>query len=125
MATVEADTDLYLGMQRPDQRTDKFYKTFITEVDTINTNGGSSGFHNRVYNKHMLALWDRDLVTATSLAAMSPGEETALENRFLKETMESSCDEYLTCLVLLLADKERFKPVMTELSNNYLLGKQE
>ena len=48
MATVEADADLYIGTQRPDQSTDKFYKTFTTQVDTINTNGGSAGFHNGV-----------------------------------------------------------------------------
>ena len=37
----------------------------------------------------------------------------------------SSCKEYLACLFLLRADEERFKPGTTELSNNYLLGKQE
>ena len=39
--------------------------------------------------------------------------------------MESSCEEYLVCLFLLLADEERFKPAKEELINNYLLGKQE
>ena len=39
--------------------------------------------------------------------------------------MESICEEFLACLFLLLADEERFNPVTTELSNNYLLGKQE
>ena len=39
--------------------------------------------------------------------------------------MESSCEEYLVCLFLLLADEERFKPVTAELINNYLLRKQE
>ena len=39
--------------------------------------------------------------------------------------MESSCEEYLTCLFLLLADEKRFNPVTTELNNNYLLGKKE
>ena len=41
MATVEADADLYLGTQRPDQSTGEFYKTFNTQVETINTNGGA------------------------------------------------------------------------------------
>ena len=72
MATVETDADLYLGMQRPDQNTSKFYKTFTTQVDTINANGGCTGFHNGVYNKHMLELWYRDLVTADLLTVMSP-----------------------------------------------------
>ena len=122
MATVEDNADLYLGMQRPDQSTDKFYKTFTAQVDSINANRGSPGFHNGVYNKHMLALWDMDLVTANLLSAMRPTEETALENRLQKEAMERSCEEYLARLFLLLADKERFKPVTTELINNYLLG---
>ena len=60
MATVEAD--LYLGTQRLDQRTDKLYKTFTVQVDTINTNEGSAGFHKGFYNKQMMSLRDRDLV---------------------------------------------------------------
>ena len=39
--------------------------------------------------------------------------------------MESSFEDYLVCLFLLLVDKERFKLVPAELSNNCLLGKQE
>ena len=73
----------------------------------------------------MLALWDRDLVIADLLTAMSPAEKTALENRLQKEAMESSCKEYLTCLFLLLANEESFNPVTTELSKIYLLGKKE
>ena len=90
LATVEADADLYHGMQRPDQSTDKFYRTFTAQVDMINAKGGRAGFHNGMYNKHMLALWYRDLVTAKSLAEMSPAEKMALENRLQKEAMESS-----------------------------------
>ena len=45
----------------------------------INVNIGSAGFHNGVYNKHMLSLWDRDLVTNDSLVATRPSEKTALE----------------------------------------------
>ena len=39
--------------------------------------------------------------------------------------MESSCEEYLACLFLLMADEERFRPVTTKLINNHLIGKQE
>ena len=71
----------------------------------------------------MLVLWDRDLVTSDSLAAMSTAEKLALENCLQKEAMESSREEYLACLFLLLEDKEKFKPFTTKLNNNYLLGK--
>ena len=98
MGTVEADADLYLGMKRPDQSMDDFNKTFTTQAETINENGGSAGFHNGVYNKHMMSLWDRDLVTADSLAAMRPSNKLAQDNRLQKEATESSCGEYLTCL---------------------------
>ena len=94
-------------------------------MDTFNANGWSAGFHNGVYNKHMLDLWYKDLVTADSLEAMSPAEKSALENRLQKEATYSSCKDYLVCLFLLLVDKERFKPVTTELSKKYLLGKQD
>ena len=105
MATMEADADLYLGTHWSDQSTDDFYKTFTAQMDTINANIGSAGFHNGVYNKHMLALWDRDFVTADSLAVMIPAEKLALENHLQKEAMESSCEEYLACLFLLLVDE--------------------
>ena len=95
------------------------------QVDTINANGDSEGFHNGVYNKHMMDLWDRDLVTADLLAATIPAEKLALDNCLQKEMIESSCEEYLVCLFLLLEDKETFKTVMTEMRNNYLLRKQE
>ena len=72
----------------------------------------------------MLDLWDRDLVTADSLAVISPAEKSALENLLQKEAMESSFEEYLACLFHHLEEKERFKPVTTELKKNYLLGKQ-
>ena len=78
-----------------------------------------------MYNKHIMALWYKDLVTSNLLTAMSPANKSALENRLQKEAMGSSCKEYLACLFLLLADKERFKPVTTEMNNNYLIRKQE
>ena len=40
---------------------DNFYKKFTAQVETINANGGSAGFNNGLYNKHMMALWDRSL----------------------------------------------------------------
>ena len=48
MVTVESDADLYLGMQRPDQGTDDFYKTFTAQVDMINVNGVNERLHNSV-----------------------------------------------------------------------------
>ena len=66
-----------------------------------------------------------DLVTSDSLAAIIPAEKSSLENRLQKEATESSCEEYLACLSLILEDKERFKPITTDLKNNYLLGNQE
>ena len=89
IVAMEADADLYLGTQRPDQSTDKFYRTFTAQVETIDANGGSAGFHNGVYNKHMLDLWDKDLATSNLLAAMSPAEKSALDNRLQKEAMEN------------------------------------
>ena len=56
---------------------------------------------------------------------MISAEKLALENRLQKEAMERSCEEYLACFFLLLADEERHKPVTAELSNNNLLGNQE
>ena len=87
-------------------------------MDKINVNGGRAGFHNGEYKKHMLALWDRDLVTADLLAAMNPAEKMALGNCLQKEATESIYEDYFACLFLLLADEERFKPVTTDLSNN-------
>ena len=64
MLTVEADADLYLGTQRLDQSTEDFYKMFTAQFDTINANRGIAGFQKGVYNKHIIALRDRDFVTA-------------------------------------------------------------
>ena len=39
--------------------------------------------------------------------------------------MAPICEEYLACLFLLMANYERYKPLKTELENNFLLGKQD
>ena len=97
MSTVEADADLYLGTKRPDQSMDNFYKTFTAQVETINANRGIVGFHNGVYNKHMLELWDRNLVTTNLLAAMSPAKKSSLENRIQKKRQRRAAARSTSC----------------------------
>ena len=39
------------------------------------------------------------------------------------EAMASSCEEFLACLFIMMADNGRYKPLKTQLENDFLLGK--
>ena len=56
---------------------------------------------------------------------MDADDRLTLKKNMEYTAMASSFKEYLTCLFLLMADNGRYKPLNTELENNFLLGKQE
>ena len=72
-----------------------------------------------------MAIKDKDGITVESLAAMDADDRLALKQKMEDTVMESTCEEYLTCLFLLMAYDGRYKPLKTDLENNFLLGKQE
>ena len=52
----EADFKLFAGCQKKNQSTDAYYKVFTLTVDTINANGGMSGWHPKLFKIHREAM---------------------------------------------------------------------
>ena len=55
---------------------------------------------------------------------LTDAEKAMLTKKFEKPARESSLAEYRACLFLLLADDNRFKPLKTQMDNNFLMGEQ-
>ena len=72
-----------------------------------------------------MSIKDKDGITVKSLTAVNAEDRLALKQKMEDTVMASSCEEYPTCLFLLVADDRRYKLLNTELEKNFLLGKQE
>ena len=58
VTTVKADFDLYSCAQEG-KTTDEYYKIFVSNMDTINANGGSTGLHPSVFKKYLALMKDK------------------------------------------------------------------
>ena len=87
-------------------------------MDTINTHGGCAGHHPQLVAEYGQRLCkERGLDPETC----NPTE--------LKEVMDDaermSCEEYLSCLFILVDDGGRFQGLKCTLDNQYLMDKYE
>ena len=121
MEAVESDADLYLTSQGKNETIDDFYRVFTAQVETINAHGGQAGFHPAVFAKHLAAIRVSRGIDDVAILALSSAEKAELDGA----AKTASCEEYLGSLFLLMSDDTRFKPLKTQLENNYILGKQE
>ena len=96
--------------------TEEFYGTFNAMADTINVNGGSSGYHPQLYTDHLTLLcFERELDQTT----ISTDELEKIK----KDAKKSACEEYLLCLFILVSDCGRFQGIKRALDNQLLLDK--
>ena len=122
MAKVEADFELFTGFQKKNQSTDAYYKVFTSTVDTINANGGTAGWHPKLFKIHREATMEMQEMVIAQMDGPASAEERI---RIEEEASELACAEYIACLFLLLADDERFKTLKKTINNNFLLGRQD
>ena len=84
--------------------------------DTINVHGGSSGYHPQIYEDHLTLLCvERDLDQTT----ISKDELEKVK----KDAKKSACEEYLSCLFILVSDSGRFQGLKIALDNQFLLDR--
>ena len=85
-------------------------------MDTINTHGGCAGHHYQLVAEYGQRLFKE--------SGMDPETCNTTE---LKEVMDDaelmSCEEYLLCLFILVADGGRFQGLTRALDNQYLMDK--
>jgi len=114
MALVESDLLLYLSHMKSGEDPDDFMQLFKAQVNTINAHGGQAGLHPRLVLEHYDELVE---LYPKAEKELTPDEVSALTTQARKE----SCEGYLSCLFIRVADNERYKGLKTTLDNQFLL----
>ena len=102
MALVTRGLALYTKFMTSENDTEEFYGTFNAMVDTINVHGGSSGYHPKLYADHLTILCVERMMDTTTI---SKGESENVQ----KYSKKSACEEYLSCLFILVSNYGRFQ----------------
>ena len=124
MATAKADFDLYLCVQGC-KTTDEYYKSVTSTADPINTNGGNAGLYPSVFKNYFEPLKERGVKeSGMDLDELTQAEIEAFKEEATTNVKEAAQGEYMVCLLLLLADNERYDPLKAQLDNNFTMGKQ-
>ena len=85
-------------------------------ADTINFHDGSSRYHPQLYADHPASLcFERNLYLTT----ISKDELEKVK----KDAKKSACEEYLSCLFILVSDYGRFQGLKIALDNQFLLDR--
>ena len=101
MAIVSSDSSLYTTCMSGTDDTENFYRTFLVMVETINVDGRSAGFHPQLYVDHFESLCtERNGNPRSALTLNKVAIQKAKE-----DAKKQSCEEYLACLFILVADK--------------------
>ena len=114
MAIVASDMTLYTSYMNKSETPASFCCTFQANVDTINTHGGSAGRHPKLFNEHVARL--------VAKRGLDSDDSDGLEKAII-DAERSSCDEYLACLFILVADGDRYQGIKQALDNQYLMDK--
>ena len=114
MAIVASDESLYMMYMNKTEKPVDFCRTFQATVDTINTHGGCSGHHPQLVAEFVKRLCKE--------GGLDPETCDPTE---LKEVMDDaeqmSCEEYLSCLFILVTDGGRSQGIKRALDNQYLM----
>ena len=116
MTVVSSDVALYATCMSKTERPVDFCRTFQVNVDTINTRGGCAGHH-----PQLIAEYGHLLCEERGLGAET-GDPNELK-KILVYAERMSCEEYLSCLFVLVADGGMFQGIKLTLDNQYLMYK--
>ena len=116
MEIVASDLSLYTTYMSKTEKPVDFFRKFQATMDTISIHGGCAGHHTQMVAECGQRLCkERGL----DLETCDPIE--------LKEVMDNvermSCEEYLSCLFIIVADGGRFQGLKRALDNQYLMDK--
>ena len=114
MYLVTGDLYLYTTFTNIEDDTDEFYGTYNAMADTINVHGGSSGYHPQLYTDHLTLLCVERELDPTTISKYE------LE-KVQKDAKNSACEEYLSCLFILVANSGRSQGLKRALDNQFLL----
>ena len=115
MAIVASDMTLYTTFMSKAEMPVAFCRTFQANVDTIDTHGGCAGRHPKFLKEHVARLM--------SERGLDDDSDTDKLKKVLSDAERSSCDKYLACLFILVADGGRYQGLKRALDNQYLMDK--
>ena len=101
MAIVTSDITLNTTFMSKAETPVAFCCTFQANVDTINTHGGYAGRHPKLLDEHAARLM--------SERGLDDDSNTDDLKKVIADAERTSCDEYLACLFILVADGGRYQ----------------
>ena len=110
MAIVSSDMTLYTTYMSKSETPAAFCRTFQANVDTINTHGGLAGRHLKLINEHVARLMSERGLDPDS-------DDTDGLQKVIIDAERGSCDEYVACLFILVADGGRYQGLKKALDN--------
>ena len=102
MAIVASDMTLYTTYMSKSETPAAFCCMFQANMDTINAHGGSAGRHPKLFNDHVARLMSERSLDPES-------DDTEGLQKVIIDAERQSCDEYLACLFILVADGGRYQ----------------
>ena len=112
MDLLTSNLALYTKFMTSEDDIEAFYGKFNTMADTINVHGGSSRYHTQLYAYHLAILCVEKILNTTTISKVK------LE-KVQKDAKNSACEEYLSCLFILVADSCRFQGIKRALDNQF------
>ena len=114
MALVTSYLALYTTFMTSEDDTEEFYGTFNGMADTVNVHGSSAGYHPILYSDHLTLLCVERELDPTTISKYE------LE-KVQKDDKKLACEEYLSCLFILVANSGRSQGLKRALDNQFLL----
>ena len=85
-------------------------------MDTINTRRGTAAHHPKLFDEHVARIMAE--------RGLDPDSDDIDElKKVIIDAERQSCDEYLACLFILVADGGRYQGLKQALDNQYLMDK--
>eukprot|EP00957_Ditylum_brightwellii_P114190 8705812-Ditylum_brightwellii.AAC.1 len=92
-----------------------FSRTFQANVDTINAHGGCAGCHPKLQDEHINCLM--------SERGLDDNSNTDNLKKAILDAECGTCEEYLACLFILVADGGWYQGLNQALDNQFLMDK--
>ena len=114
MAIVASDMTLYTTYMSKSETPAAFCRTFQANLNTINTHRGSDGRPPKLFDEHVARLMSERGLDPDS-------DDTDGLQKVIIDAECGSCDKYLACLFILVADGGRYQGLKQALNNQYLM----
>ena len=116
MVIVTSDMAMYTMYMSKAEKPINFACTFQANVDMINTHGGCAGCHPQLVSNYIERLMEERGLDADA-------SNSAELKKVLLDTEHQSCEEYLACMFILVADGGKHQGLKYDLDNQYLMDK--